>query len=276
MPFTPVNDLPPNPHVRIFFIGQLILEPLIGAKGCEVYINRSASEHSFSIEVRGKRPNQPDEVLMRHSGPLQFAPAQDDLPPRHGMFIGIVDSPPDTQLNVTSYNGRIPSPEGEELDLALNMQSIHDVACGAVDSIAGRPSILIRRATFYTADTYPAGAKLQKRRPGSLPKPQSKFAAIIGANIYITGKERVELIWRSNGQPRQWLLETIPNYTYEIYINHEPLYQDDADPAHDEFQEFYKILPAIPDYEQFVLITPPPEPDRGSLRTPCMSVLLDQ
>lgn len=87
----------------------------------------------------------------------------------------------------------------------------------------------------------------------------------------------MNLIWRNNGQ-----VETLPllkrgNETYEIYISNEPLYQDDSPdaPVHDEFGEFYKILPDVPAHEQFILIPSPP-PVLGSLRTPCMSVLLDQ
>lgn len=290
MAFHSVDDLPPNPDVRIFFVGQLILEPLINAQACEVYINRSAPDHHLSIEVRKKKLNKPDEIVMRHFGPLPFAPVPRGVEPRHGMFIEVVGTPsplppppppppaPPPPL-VHAYNGANPSPEGEELDLALNMFRIHDVPCDPVEPIGGRPSILIRGATFYTADTFRAGATLRKKRAGSWPKPQPKFAGIIGANFYLTGTQRVVMIWRLNGRDVLFPFPDLPkrpNETHEIYVSNEPLFQqDDAQSpfAHDEFSEFYKILRNVPNHEQFILEIPP---DRGSLRTPCMSVLLDQ
>lgn len=284
MAFKSVDELKSHPDARIFFVGQLILEPLKHAKACEVFVNRSAPDHLLSVEIRSKRPNRPDEILMRHFGPLPFVETPPGIPsgsdvPRHGMFILVRPGDP----LVEAYNGTIPSCEGEELDLALNMTRIHDVLCGAVEPIGGRPSIYIDRGCFYTADNYPAGAMLKKKKPGSLPKPQPKFAGIIGANIYLAGTQILSVIWRNNGLVETLRLEKSPNQTYEIYITNEPLYQDDsadAPFAHEEFSEFYKILPGVPRDEQFVLLTPPPpadpEPTRGSLRTPCMSVLLDQ
>lgn len=290
MAFRPVNDLLPNPDVRIFFVGQLILEPLREAQACEVYVNQRASNHFLSVEVRLKRPNRPDEIQMRHVGDLTLVPSPPGTSsgsdfPRHGMFILASSEVDPTNTNnaispvVKAYNGSNPSPEGEELDLALNMSRIHDVICGPVEPAGGRPSILINGGTFYTAEPYPAGAILRKRRPGSLPKPQPKFAGIIGVNINLPPREVVNVIWRNNGQVERLMLPKIANATHEIYISNEPLYQDDSPDAqttHDEFAEFYQILPGIPQHEQFVLTTPPVNPTLGSLRTPCMSVLLDQ
>jgi len=273
MPFTSVNDLPPNPDVRIFFVGQLILDPLLGSTGCEVFINRSAPHHQLSIEVRRKRPNRPDEIMMRQLDPLPFA-----LPPqggqqRHGMFIRAVPNP----TGVTAYNGSNTSSEGEELNLALNMFRIHDVPTGPVEPIGGRPSILVEQAIFYTADTYPAGATLTKKRPGSLPKPQPKFASVIGANIYLAEGQRAQISWRPDRRDALLNLPKTANQSFEIYICNEPAFQDDSPQApfaHDELSEYYKILRNIPLDEQFVLKTP--APNQGSLRTPCMSVLLSQ
>lgn len=277
MPFTPTNDLPPNPDVRIFFVGQLILEPLLGARGCEVFINRSAPHHHLSVEVRRKRPNRPDEIMMRHLGLLPFARPPLQVPPRHGMFISVIPKPPSAQPLVLAYNGNNPSSEGEELNLALNMFRIHDVPTGPVEPIGGRPSILVEDGVFYTADTYPAGATLTKKKAGSLPKPQSKFASVIGANIYLNAGQAVQMSWRPDGRDALLPLPKTANQSFEIYICNEPIFQDDsvqAPFAHDELSEYYKILPNIPTDEQFVLTTP--SPGQGSLRTPCMSVLLSQ
>jgi hypothetical protein len=203
------------------------------------------------------------------------------------------------------------------------------VPVGPIESIGGRPSIFIQDGIFYTADIYPSGATLQKKKWGSVPKPQPKFAGVIGANIYLTDPPktseqkaagspvqdttalteaavgvrdqlasqiqalvdandarvdedlvvapRVLMLWRLNGRDVSLNLRKEAGVTYEIYITNEPLCQDDTIDApfsHDELSEYYKILPLCPQGEQFILKTPPP--NRGSLRTPCMSVLLNQ
>ncbi|HSD47172.1 MAG TPA: hypothetical protein VLB87_11120 [Pyrinomonadaceae bacterium] len=176
-----------------------------------------------------------------------------------------------------AYNGRVTSTEGEKLDFALNMRRIHDVATGPCEPIGGRPSILLNEGVFYTADTYPEGAKLKKRRLYSTPINVGRFASIIGANIYLRANQRVQMIYRQAGRDVNFVLEKVAGQSHEIYITNEPLFQDDsvqAPFAHDEFGEYYKILRDIPNIEQFILEVPAPR--LGSLRTPCMSVLLDQ
>jgi len=302
MPFRGTNDLSTTPDVRIFFVGQLILQPLLESLGCEVFVNRSAADHYLSIEVRKKKSKKPDEIVLRHLGPLPFIPLDGD--PQYGMTIGVIEKDPAVVnkapelvnddavavnapsgalkndpkalgLSVDAYNGANPSDEGEELALALNMERIHDVSPGQVQAFGGRPSILVKRGTFYTADTYPAGSILTKKKTGK-PKTQPKFAAVIGANITLDGNEQLEIVWTPEGIPKQLLLDKLPNQTYEIYISNEPLFDEDdvqSNVKHDELAEFYKILPDIPPDEQFELTIPS---DRGSLRTPCMSVLLNQ
>jgi hypothetical protein len=280
MAFIPVDNLEPNPDVRIFFVGQMILEPLIDGRGCEVYVNRSAPDHHLSIEVRLKRPGKPDEIVLRHSGLLPFAPPLNippapppRVPPRHGLFIFVNPSP----TGVKAYTERTTSTEGRRLSLALNMREIHDVATGPCEPIGGRPSILLNEGVFYTADVYPAGAKLKKKRPYSTPIPLGEFASIIGANIYLAANQRVQMIYHQNGRNVSLPLEKKAGQSHEIYITNEPPFQDDSPQApfaHDEFGEYYKILRDIPNIEQFVLEVPAPR--LGSLRTPCMSVLLDQ
>ena len=281
MPFIPRDDLPPNPDVRIFFVGQLILEPLIDGKGCEVFVNRSAGDHELLIEVRRKRPGKPDEIVLRHSGPLPFGPPigtppapPPRVPPRHGLFIFVNPTP----SGVKRYTGVSASTEGRKLDLALNMRAIHDVATGPVEPIGGRPSILLNEGVFYTADVYPAGAKLKKKRPFSTPILLGEFASIIGANIYLSAGQRVQMIYQQEGRSILFPLEKLTGgQSHEVYITNEPPFQDDSPQApfaHDEFGEYYKILRDVPNIEQFILEVP--APSQGSLRTPCMSVLLDQ
>ena len=278
MPFTPTPDLPANPAVRIFFIGQMILQPSADGKTCEVFVNRVAPDHHLSIEVRRKQQGKPDQIMMRHLGPLSFAAAPPGAPPKHGLFINVTNGP----KGVKGYNGVNASAEGKKLERAFNLKKIHDVPTGPVDTAGARPSILIDDATFYAADTIPA-ANLKKKKVGSSLQPQTDVASLIGANIYPTGNGKVTLTWRQNG--RDVLLELEPSaaFSYEIYVNNDPLYEDDSPAApfkHDEFAEYYKILPAVPRDEQFELTFPAPTPaapppSRGTTRTPCMSVLLD-
>lgn len=274
MPFTPTATLAPNPDVRIFFTGLQVLESLSN-NTCEVFINRRSPDHHLTIEVRRKQAGQPDVIMMRHVGPLAYtAPVPPGTPPRYGFGIRVSPNP----AGIQGYNGG-PTTEGKSLGLAFNMFRIHDVATGPVESMGGRPSILINEGVFYSAATFTQGATLQKKRPGSQPKPQAEFTNIIGANIYLTAGRVVTLSWRQNGRDVLLNLEKSTTHTYEIYINNDPLYEDDSPTApfvHDEFAEYYQILPAVPQEEQFALTFPQPlDPDRGSTRAPCMSVLLN-
>lgn len=284
MPFTPTADLPPNPSVRIFFSGQLVLEPSIDKKTCEVFINRTAPDHHLSIEVRRKRPKLPDVVVMRHLGPLSFAGVPLGTTPRHGMFIQVSDSAED----IKKYNEGTASTEGKSLDLALNLKTIHDVPTNAVDLLGGLPSIRLDNAIFYTADVTPADLPitLQKKKTGSPLKRLPPIASIIGANIYLQGKSKVTLTWRQLGRDINLDLDfrkVESGASYEIYISNDPLYDDDSllKPfQHDEFTEYYKLLPTVPLEERFKLDFPvelpdAPRGDRGSSRAPCMSVLLN-
>jgi hypothetical protein len=285
MTFKPEPNLPNDPAdpakrpaVRIFFIGQMILESSADGKTCEVFINRAAPGHHLSIEVRRKQPGKPDQIMMRHLGSLPFASAPTGVTPKHGLFINVTNGP----QGVKGYSGSVASTEGKALARAFNMRKIHDVEPGRVDPIGGRPSILIDDAVFYAADTI-TKCNLKKKQDNSSDLPQTEKASIIGANIYLPAdnSKKVTLTWRQGGMDVQLKLERSDVFSYEIYINNEPLYEDDNDPfKHDEFSEFYRILRDIPREEQFELTFPAPDPvapppSRGTTRTPCMSVLLD-
>jgi hypothetical protein len=285
MPFKVEPNLPNDPAdpaqrpaVRMFFIGQLILESSQDGKTCEVFVNRAAPDHHLSVEVRRKQPGKPDQIMMRHLGPLSFAGVPQGVTPKHGLFVSVTGGP----LGVRGYNGGVGSTEGKALARAFNMQKLHDVDPGSVDPVGGRPSILIDDAVFYAADTFPK-ANLKKKKPSSPDLPQTDKASVIGANIYLpaNNSKKVTLTWRQGGRDVQLKLERSDLFSYEIYVNNEPLYEDDNDPfKHDEFSEFYRILREIEPEEQFELSFPPPDPvapppERGTTRTPCMAVLLD-
>jgi hypothetical protein len=294
MPFQKVDKLPPHPAVKVFFSGQLILEPSADGKTCEVFINRSAPDHHLSVEVRRKRPYKPDVIVMRHHGPLTFADEADEAdsaPRKHGLLIRMANTAPQ---GVKAFDGGIPSTGCAPLSRALNLKSIHTVDVGQVDTLGGRPSVLLDDGVFYTADLTPddLGAKLKKKKTGSEPKPLDPFASIIGVYIDLPAQASdaapapaVNLTWRLSGKLTTLPLKRLPGEgsLYEIYICNDPFFEDDAfdSPPHKEFEEYYKILPGVHQDEQFEMMLPDPDAedpdgDRGSTRTPCMPVLKNE
>ncbi|MDX6559056.1 MAG: hypothetical protein QOF72_2105 [Blastocatellia bacterium] len=284
MPFTPANDLPPNPDVRIFFSGVMIIRPDASAATCEIYVNNRAAKHHLTIEVRQKTAGKPDLIKMRHVGPLLYSLPPlgfPDDPPIHGMFIQIDNAP----KGVRSYNGTSPSTEGEDLGLAINLQSpqFQNGAIGDVEMLGGRPSILMDDAVFYTADKTDPRYTINLRQPnGTLVTALAPFASLIGANIYLDNNAKVVMQWRSQGLgvlERLELEKPQTGTSYEIYVINDPLYESERSPVpeHDEFNEYYTILPNVPNRFQLEVIPPGagPKPTRGSTKTPCMSCIVD-
>lgn len=280
MPFPPVSQLLPNPSVRTFFSGQLILEPSEDEKTCEAFVNYRATDHHLSIEVRQKRPNKPDVIMMRHFGKLDFIEETPDKQ-RHGLLIATNVA----EKGVKMYDGSGPAPgEEKKLSDALDLKKIHGMDMGNVDG--GRPSILLDNGIFHTADMTPSDltVTLQKKELGSPMRVASPFASLIGANIYLpetpadAPPSMVTLTWRQHGKLTKLDLKRLPEQGagYEIYINHDPLYEGDSAAAtkHDEFEELYKILPGVPSDKQFKMeILERMISARGSTRTPCMPTL---
>lgn len=304
MPFTSETELKPNPDVRIFFTGLLILDPnpdpdpnpQLGSEvnTCEVFVNRSAPNHHLSIEVRRKQWGTPDIIMMRHHGDLSFRATPAGQEPRYGMFIRVTgDSDPDNPhpKGVKRYdpasNAR-PSPEGDGFGLAFDLEGpqFHNEKL-EIDKLAGRPSIVLNDAVFYTA------AKTRVELEASLTKKDIKtntdvvvverlppFASIIGANIYLDEGGAVIMTWREQGMDKRLSLEKqAEGVSYEIYIVNDPLYEADESPfsIHDELGEYYRLLPKVK--ERFKVVIPPPVPgepfpDRGSTTTPCMPVVV--
>src|SRR5689334_262489 len=121
MPFSQASDLPPNPDLRIFFSGLMLIQPDANASTCEVFVNRSAPDHTLTIEVRERQTGRPDLIKMRHVGPLSFAEPPLGFPndPKiYGMVIKVDKGP----KGVRSFDGTQASPEGQPLSLAINLQ----------------------------------------------------------------------------------------------------------------------------------------------------------
>lgn len=303
MPFAPIDMLPQEvPDVRIYFTGLMILEPADN-DACQIFVNSSATRHFLTVEVRRKRNNRPDEILMRHIGPLAFVGSED--PPLHGMLI---EKNTDGAKGVQKYVGNATGPNGEEsFDLAIDMEGatfhngnppgLPDLVTGRprnlleVDNLVGRPSIMLNDGIFHTAaKTSPLFTITLKHRT----KPDralDPFAKLVGANIHLTADETVILTWLNQGKLARLELEKPEDgVSYEVYIINDPLFESSEEinqldpvtgqplvPKHDEFAEYYKLLTVVPTEDQFRLrVDPPPPggppPERGSTDIPCMPV----
>lgn len=294
MPFTSVTNLDENPDVRIFFTGLMIIDPnpdpdpRPGVNTCEVFVHRVASDHHLTVEVRRKRPGKPDIIMMRHTGQLEFM-GPPGATTRFGMTIGVSspDDPAFTPAGVRRYD---PAPnttslEGRGFGFAIDIEGpqFHNRSVGRVDTLGGRPSIFFNDAVFYTAVmsnelTDELEVKL-KRNNDVVVEDFPPFATIIGANIYLDDPDTIVSInWREQGRDHVLnLMKPEGGVSYEIYIANEPLFEDDdpQPPRHEEFSEYYKILPEVAPDEQFALDIPPlpaGEP-RGSTTTPCMTIV---
>ncbi len=270
MPFQTQNNLDPNPSFRIFFIGLNILAPAAG-NTCQVFVHNSSPPHNVTIETRRKRAGKPDVLMMRHLGRLNSTGAD----PNNGFLIRTVGLAPAAK-GVKAYNGHTASTEGTKLADAFSIEKITGVQAD-VDRNGGLPGIFIDHGVFYTADKVTVGAKIKKNNGDE--DLLTEVPTIIGANIYLNHnvpQHGVTLIWRQQGSDVLLPLKPSPNFTYEIYIINEPLFVPDSPTVvHGEFREYFKILRNVPHQKQFEIEYIQPIPDRGSNRSPCMSILLD-
>lgn len=288
MPFAQVPEFPNQqpPTVRIFLTGQLMLQPDAESKSCEVFVNRSAPNHQLTVEVREKRPGQPDAILMRHHGPLEFRQPDID-PPVEGLLIkriafsetegGFVPAG-----SIGMYTGAA-TPYGEALSLAIDLRSegFHPSNEMRVDFDSARPSILIRDGIFHTAFKFsPADVRVKLTR-GTETRPLDPFASLIGANIYLNEGEVLVMNWREMGLSRTLSLTKpeVEGTTYEVYIINDPLYENEEEPkGHDELAQYYKVLPSVSTDDRFkmeVEFIQPVASNKGTSKSPCMPVVVN-
>lgn len=273
MPFTQVPEMPSQPPtVRIFLTGQLMLQPNDASDACEVFVNRSAPNHQLTVEVREKRNGQPDSILMRHHGPLEF---REQDPAVEGLMIKRLPAG-----NVTMYTGQ-PTAYGEALTLAIDLrgEDFHPSNEMAVDFESARPSIMIEDGIFHTAAKTSDKVKVTLKR-GKAVRELEPFTTLIGANVYLKENEFLILGWREMGLSKALSL-TKPKEegtSYEVYIINDPLYEDDEEPkAHDELAEYYKVLPSVASNDRVKMEVEFPQPvahDKGTTKTPCMPVII--
>lgn len=271
MPFTQVQAMPNKPPtVRIFMTGQLMLQPNAESDACEVFVNRSAPNHHLTIEVREKRNDQPDEILMRHYGPLAFR----DMNSVEGLLIAR-----EPAGSVSMYTGKW-NKNGDALTAAIDLRSeaFHASNELRIDVQSTRPSIMIQDGIFHTAARTSDKLRMKLTR-GKEQRDMPSFATLIGANIYLEQGEFLHLSWREMGiKETLSLTKSDDGATYEIYIINDPLYENpEAAKAHDELAEYYKVLPTVPTHERLKLDVSFPQTapaERGTSRTPCMPVLV--
>ena len=276
MTFTPVFNLPPDPLIRVFFSGLLIAKPAANGSTCEVFVHRTALDHVVSIEIRLKRAGQRD-VLLARIAPLEFAvlaPGAQTVD--HGFLLVTTAA-----AGIKGYEGP-DVPEGQSFRSVLDLFNLHRGKTRVL-APAARPSIFMNDGVFYAADITAAGLTIDLFRLGTFVRHLTPFASLLGANIY----NPATATWRQNGVVQSLKLDPLPTgSSYEIYVINDPLFQPPVPPGqeHDELQEYYKILPDVPQGEQFnlVFVQVPPgnaltrkTDDRGSTRTPCMSVVDD-
>lgn len=275
MPFRPKTELLPNPSVRIFFTGIMIIQPDENGDMCEVFVNRAALDHHVSIEVREKRIGKPDVVMLRCPVPLAFI--ADKVKALHGLIIESI--PP---KGVEKYMGTLMQGGEDTLALAIDLNDpmYHGAQPIEVDVSGGRPSISLNAGIFYTADKTPEGLIVRLKKGNAASKNLEPFANLIGANVYLEGKESLQITWLEMGLPRTLTLEKPKDgNSYEIYILNEPYYvPDKVDNTHDEFKEYYKILSPVPDDEQIKFEVEIPEELehelKGTPRTLCMCLIM--
>jgi hypothetical protein len=269
------------PLVKVLFNGLMIAKPNSTGSECDVFVHRTGTDHDFSIEIRLKQPNKPDEIVMRHLGPLQLL--QQTQEGKKLGFILTKDSP----AGVFAYLGS--STMGIDPLAAprvLDLNGLHPGKTG-LDRPSAEPSILINDAVFYCAAKTVPGLEAELRNPttGALITPLVEFCSLLGANMYGTS---VNVAWREKGQVQSFpLTNNIPSGAYyEAYFINDPPYVPNP-PAgqqpHDELGEYYKILPNVPVPERLKVVytkipgqnpaVAVPEQDKGSARFPCMTVI---
>lgn len=270
MPFEPSKTLDPNPSVRIFFIGLNILAATEDKK-CQVYVHKTSPPHTLSIEVRRKRKGKPDVLMMRHLGKLNAV----GLDPNNGFLIH-TNLGEGEETGVKAYNGYEASPEGTKLGDAFSLKKLLGITPD-IDPKGALPGISINHGIFYTADKFTGRAKI-KKNDGTVTE-LTEVPTILGANIYLSpgnDEHQVTLIWRQQGDDVHLSLTPSEDSSYEIYVVNEPLFVPDGPSplTHGEFTEYFKIIRNVPRNQQFE-IEFIDVPERGSNRTPCTSIVLD-
>jgi hypothetical protein len=285
----PFPSIPPD--VEIYFHGQLLLRSENGAI-CEVGINPIASNHVLTVEVRRKQLNKPDLILMRHVGPLKFRRATGGgaaIEP--GMIIEVANPVAPTQaawscegpdvLNYASGDGQYDKDFRWILNLEGNLFHDKDLT----PSVFGTTDMIrLQNGEFFfrTAFRSPDRLKYERRSGGKAPLDFRKIGAIARASVFLAEHQNVLVTWNDGGPDDRvlTLTKSTMGITYEIYIQHTPLFQQPGVvTGHDEIAQFYRIIPEVPGGDRFTfgVVDAPlgPPPDTGSPDIPCQVLKLN-
>jgi hypothetical protein len=284
--------MPPNPPIRIFFHGLIVLSSPDGISCVGETHRVPGPPHTLSVEVRVKAPGQPDVILMRHFG---------NLPGTHpGLSIRVTNatSQPAAYKYVPSPRFNPINPTGDEQDddfrwvINLEGSNFHGRPL-SVDTHKTRPGILIEGGVCYFYTALLRQGSIGVTQGGANRPPLQGLAAIIGANLYLdNGSEAVVTCHAAGGDFVLPLGAPGGGVSYEIYIDNSPLFEDaSSGHTHSELKEYYGVIQGVPSGEQFNLVFPNLAPDlqreggevRGSLkfnnvgsaRIPCQSITLD-
>jgi hypothetical protein len=297
MPFSAVTVLPPNPPIRIFFHGLVLLHSPTNTSWLADII-RGAANHTLSIEVRMKEAGRTDQILLRHYGPLT------DRDPGLKITVLKADGSPDpTPVVVSKYIPSPafpvanPNPNGEKVkDFRWAMNLEHNTFHNGklkVKTAKTRPGIEVTggQSVLYTAVF----------RNGDIPRTQGGAAAskvmggigsVVGANLYLADGTMAVLDFAEFERPLKLPKPAADaTHSFEIYVDNSPLF---AMTDHNEMMEYYKVIERedgddIEANMQFKLEFPEagePLADtgsakynldafRGSIRIPCMPGVLD-
>lgn len=293
MPFQEKSlaDVPARtPDVQIFFHGQLLLRAPGEGRTCEVAVNPLASNHVLTIEARTKRVDQPDEIRMRHVGPLLFRPGA-------GMLIRAdppVGSPAafkcvkvGTPIDYTS--GASNPPDGD-FRWILNLEGPQFHQPAELDGPIFSSHHVIRleggEYFFRTATRADALMGHTRRGGGKGPVTFRRIGVIASASVFFAAdppNQSVQLEWQAPTVAGSVSLRKEPNTTHEIYINNAPLFLGPPPNAPDELAKFeelrdyYKVLnvPLGRPNTTFELVPTRLGDDTGSPSIPCQVHRLD-
>lgn len=303
MPFSDVTarPLPPNPPIRIFFHGLVVLHSPAGANWFAEVIRQDPPPpptHTLSIEVRMKEAGQPDQILLRHHGHLN------GRDPGLRITVLKIDGTPDPSPVVASkyvptfpsFPMPNPSPAGEEIKdfrWALNLEhgTFHNEDL-KVKPAKTRPGIEVAggRSILYTAAF--KNCEIERTQGGGAASKLLGIASVVGANLYLADGTMAVLDFARFTSPLKLPKPAAGSpVSYEIYVDNSPLF---ATTEHDEMAEYYRVVERdngddIEVNKQFRLIFPnkgesltgsakvdlDPDNFMGSIRIPCMPVVLD-
>lgn len=286
--------LPPDPVVKIFLQGQLILEPQAD-KTCDIGVNRSATKHEFSFELRQRMVDPiPDVVIMRILGEIELPDVK----------IGL-KAPAGDGVTGKGAKRLIPTEEFERAEtddpqdfrwlVDLSSKEFHNAEV-VINGNDTQPNIKIKDGIFYTAQrTDPDVVTVNSVETAvdstgnvlALPGvPLNRIASLMGVNIYLDdASAKFKMTWTQNGEKKEIVLEKPPVGSnikhYEIrIINDPPFIANDEAPKHQELREYYKAIEMVRNEDgertnflpfelEFVQGATPP---LGSPTIPCMPV----